>query len=263
MVNVMGKLLRVCVIGDAQQPEFRYALSKIYTGAYVCHSPALEDFLQIETSPDAVALLQSYPGEFSADDIERVIDRNPLSALILVTSSWGEGERRTGFPVKDAIRISWYDFPCWFERQKALFNSGGLSQLSLPRTATDAQRAELDSQNEFPARTGDVFWVFSDSAAQRETLSRFYSSLGAAVWAGSMTSALPEEPQLAQPRRIVAFPDYLSDGVFEKVAQLKALYPNAAIYVIAYQPRVEEIESLRQQGVDAALSPEFYQYAAF
>lgn len=259
----MGKLLRVCVIGDVQQPEFRYALSKIYTGAYVCHSPALEDFLQIETSPDAVALLQSYPGEFSADDIERVIDRNPLSALILVTSSWGEGERRTGFPVKDAIRISWYDFPCWFERQKVLFSSGGLSQLSLPRTATDAQRAELDSQNEFPDRTGDVFGVFSDSAAQRETLSRFYSSLGATVWTGSMTSALQEESQLAQPTRIVAFPDYLSDGAFEKVAQLKAHNPNAAIYVIAYQPRIEEIESLRQQGADAVLSPEFYQYAAF
>ena len=163
----MGKLLRVCVIGNVRQPEFRYALTNIYTGAYICHSAKLDDFFSLESSPDAIVLLQSYPGEFSAASIELVIQRNPLSALVLVSSSWGEGERRTGFPVKDAIRISWYDFPCWFERQKILFNSGCLSQFSLPRTAPDAQRAELDSRNRFPTLSNDVLWVFSNSAVQR------------------------------------------------------------------------------------------------
>lgn len=257
----MGKLLQICVVGDAQQSEFRYALSGINADAHICQSPTLDVFYQ-SSSPDAIVLLQSYPGEFSTADIEQVIQLNPISTLILVTSSWGEGERRTGFPIKDAIRVAWYDFPCWFKRQKDLFNSGNLSQFSLPRTASDAQRAELESQTDYPARNDDVFWVFSDSAVERDTLSRFYALRGAKVWSGGMTAAFPEQSSLAQPTRIVVFPDFLSGDVFKKCAQLKALNPNAAIYAIVYQPRIEDIESLRHYGADVILSPEFYQYAA-
>ncbi len=258
----MGKLLQVCVVGDAKQPEFQYALSNIFNGAYVCYAASTEDFFRLNPSPDVVVILQSYPGEFSIPEMERIIQSNPIASLILVTSSWGEGERRTGTPIKDAIRIAWYDFPCWFKRQKTLFDAGRLSQLSLPLSSSDAQRVELDSQNEFPAKPHDVFWIFSDSAVQRETLSRFYASLGAKVWPGGMTTALPEQSLLAQPTRIVVFPDFLSDDVFKRIAQLKELNPNAAIYVIVYQPRIEDIESLRLHGADEILSPEFYQYAA-
>ena len=182
--------------------------------------------------------------------------------MILITSSWCEGERRTGYPVKDAIRISWYDFPIWFERQKTLFDAGRLSQFSLPLSASDSQRADLDSQIEFPSRTNDVFWIFSDSAVQRETLSRFYASLGAKVWSGGMTAAFPKESQLSQPTRIVVFPDFLSDGVSKRITELRASNPNAAIYVVIYQPRIEEIETLRLSGADEVLSPDLYQYAS-
>lgn len=258
----MGKLLQICVVGDANRPEFQYALSNISNGAYVCYAASIEKFFRLNPSPDVVVLLQSYPGEFSTSEIERIIQSNPIASLILVTSTWGEGERRTGYPVKDAIRVSWYDFRLWFERQKTLFDAGRLSQFSLPLLASDAQRAELDSQNDFPVRKNDVFWVLSDSAVQRETMSRFYASLGAAVWSGGMTSAFPEESQLTQPTQIVVAPDFLTDTLSQRIAELKALYPNAAIYVIVYQPRIEEIESLRSYGADEILSPDFYQYAA-
>lgn len=258
----MGKLLQVCVVGDAERPEFQYALSNISNGAYVCYASSTSDLFRLNPSPDAIILLQSHPGEYSSEDVDKIILNNPIAALILITSSWCEGERRTGYPIKDAIRVPWYDFRLWFERQKTLFDSGRLSQLSLPLSASDAQRAELDSQFAFPARTDDVFWILSDSAVERETLSRFFSSLGATVWSGGMTAALPEESQLAQPTRIVVFPDYLSDDVFKRVAQLKSCCPGAAIYVVVYQPRIEEIESLRQNGADIILSPELYQYVS-
>lgn len=257
----MGKLLQVCVVGAANRPEFQYALSNISTGAYVCYASSALDLFRLNPSPDAIILLQSHPGEYSSEDVDKIIQNNPIVALILITSSWGEGERRTGFPIRDAIRVPWYDFRFWFERQKTLFDAGRLSQFSLPLSASDAQRAELDSKFAFPARTDDVFWILSDSAVQRETLSRFYASVGAAVWSGGMTSAFPDQPQLAAPTRIVVFPDFLSDGVFERVSELKTLYPNASLYVIVYQPRIEEIESLRLCGAEV-LSPELYQYAA-
>lgn len=258
----MGKLLQVCVVGDANRPEFRYALSKISNEAYVCYVSSTNDLFRLNPATDVIVLLQNHPSEYTSEVIDRIIQNNPIAALILATSSWGEGERRTGTPIRNAIRISWYDFRLWFERQKSLWGAGRLSQLSVPLSASDAHRAELDSQYEFPTREGDVFWVLSDSAVQRETLSRFYASVGAAVWSGGMTSPFPDQPQLAAPTRIVVFPDFLSDDVFEKVAQLKAHYSNAAIYVVVYQPRIEEIESLRQNGADEILSPDFYQYAA-
>ena len=258
----MVKLLQVCVVGDAARPEFQYALSNVSSSAYVCYVSSTSDLFRLNPSPDAIILLQSYPGEYCSEDVDKIIQNNPIASLILITSSWCEGERRTGTPIRDAIRVPWYDFRFWFDRQKTLFNAGRLSQLSLPHSASDAQRAELDSQNKFPARTDDVFWIFSDSAVQRETMSRFYDSLGAKVWSGGMTAAFPDDSQLARPTRIVVFPDFLSDSVFERVSELKTLNPNAALYVVVYQPRIEEIESLRQNGADEILSPEFYQYAA-
>lgn len=259
----MGKLLRVCVIGDAQQPEFQYALSNIYKGAYICQCPTLDVFFQMASSPDAVVLLQSYPGEYSLKDVDKIIQFNPIAALILVTSSWGEGERRTGTPIKDAIRIAWYDFPCWFMRQKTLFDAGRLSQLSLPLSASDAQRAELDSRNDFPARTDDVFWVFSNSAIQRKTFSRFYGSLGAKVWSGELNSDVPHEDPLSNPTRIIVVPDFMSNDVLERTAQLKTLNSKTTICVIVYQPRIEEIASLKRHGADLILSQDFYQYSIF
>ena len=258
----MGKLLQVCVIGDANRPEFQYALSNVSTSAYVCYASSTEKYFRLSPSPDVIVLLQSCPGEFSTSEIERVIQSNPIASVILITSSWGEGERRTGVPIRDAIRVPWYDFRPWFEQQKTLFDAGRLSQFSLPLSASDAQRAELDSQFAFPARTDDVFWIFSDSAVQRETMSRCYGSLGAKVWSGGMTAAFPEESQFARPTRIVVFPDFLSDGVFERVSELKTLNPKAALYVIVYQPRIEEIETLRLNGADEVLSPDLYQYAS-
>ncbi len=258
----MGKLLQICVVGDANRPEFQYALSNVSNGAYVCYASSIDCLFRLNPIPDAIVLLQSHPGEYSSESIDRIIQSNPIVSLILVTSSWCEGERRTGTPIRNAIRISWYDFRPWFECQKNLWESGRLSQLSLPLSASDAQRAELDSQNKFPARTGDVFWVLSDSAVQRETLTRFYASLGAKVWTDGMTAAFPEESQFARPTRIVVFPDFLSDCVFSKVAQLKVLNPNAAIYVIVYQPRIEEINSLQSCGADVIISPELYQNAS-
>ena len=258
----MGKLLQICVVGDANQPEFQYALSNVSNGAYVCYASSIEGYFRLNPSPDAVVLLQSYPGEYCSEDVDKIIQNNPLVSLILATSTWSEGERRTGSPIRDAIRVPWYDFRLWFERQKALFNAGRLSQLSVPLSASDAHRAELDSQYEFPVRNNDVFWTLSDSAVQQETLSRFYASLGAQVWSGGMTAQFPEESQLTPPTRIVVAPDFMSDRVVERTAELKTLYPHAKVYVILYQPRIEEIESLRQNGADEILSPEFYQYAA-
>lgn len=258
----MGKLLLACVAGDANQPEFRYALSNVSDSAYVRYASSTEDFFQRYPSPDVIILLQSYPGEYSSAYIDRIIQFNPISSLILITSSWGEGERRTGVPINDAIRIPWYDFRLWFDRQKTLFDAGVLSQLSLPLLASDAQRAELDSQNDFPDRKNDVFWILSDSAVQRETMSRFYSSLGATVWAGGTKEPFSDESQ-PQPTRIVIAPDFLSETVFNRLKELKTQNPDAAVYVIVYQPRLEEIETLRLHGADEIISPEFYQYAAF
>lgn len=258
----MNAMLHISVVGDVNRPEFRYALSKVWSSAFVSQSLSLDLFLSQNASPDVVILLQSYPGEYSDSDIDKIIKTSPLTSLVLLTSSWCEGERRTGFPVREAIRVAWYDFPFWFEYQKTLFSNGSLSQLSLPLSASDAQRAELDSVFKFPANNDCVFWILCDSAAERETLSRFYRSLQASVWAGTMCSEFPCDEKLSAPTRIVIAPDFLSENVERKVNQLRIRYPSATIYAIVSQPRIEEIELLRKQGADEVVSPEFYSYAA-
>ena len=258
----MNALLHISVVGDVNRPEFQYSLSKVWRSAFVSQSLSVEDFLSQNASPDVVVLLQSYPGEYSDSNMGKIIQANPLAATILLTSSWGEGERRTGFPIRDAIRVAWYDFPFWFEIQKTLFSRGRLSQLSLPRCASDAQRSEMDSVFEFPVLKDCVFWILCDSALERETLSRFYSSLQATVWTGGMHSEFPSDGQLSAPTRIVVAPNCLSEDVERKVNQLKALFLSARLYVIVNQPRIEEIKALCKRGADEVISPAFYSYAA-
>ena len=258
----MGKVLRVCIIGKINCPEFNHALKNVYAGSYVCLCSTPEEFIHLDPRPDVIILLQSYPNEFLSSDVDSIIRVNPLACLIMITSSWCLGERRTGKPVTDVIRVSWVDFPCWFERQKTLFDSGKLSELSLPRLATDAQRAELDAQFEYPSRENDVFWVLANSAVQRNTLSRFYESLNAKVVADNLSAETLLSSPTPAPTRVVLAVDSLADNL----AALKILsekYREATFYALIPDPSYEDLETLSNMGADTVLSPDFYQYAAY
>ena len=67
MVNAFGKLLQISVVGDANRPEFRYALSKISDGAFVCCVSSTEEFFRLKP-PSLAARFAGKEAVFKALD---------------------------------------------------------------------------------------------------------------------------------------------------------------------------------------------------
>ncbi len=245
------------IIGKSELPEFQYALSALPRKADSTFFVEIDAAVKSDRQPEVIILLQSFPGEYSQSDCSVLTERFPLAAIILVYSCWGEGERRTGHPLVGVIRIAWYDFPFWFSAEYALFCSGVLSQLSLPSSASDAQRAILDSQQAFPPAIGKKVWICSDTASQRETTARFFRLTQASVWTGGLLDCPAENSGC--PDTILLFPDYLTPAVLSRVSQYRVSFPASQINVLIYQPRLNEINQYLSAGADNVLScnPDF------
>jgi len=94
-----------------------------------------------------VVILQRYPGEHRAKDLERLRRRLPLARYVVILGSWCEGEGRSGEPLPGALRYYWHQWLSSAEDQLRLLRAGENRAWSLPPTATDEDLilAEVDA----------------------------------------------------------------------------------------------------------------------
>lgn len=254
----MGMLRRLAIEGNYALPEFQFALKNNSFSADACYFSNLEELRLSEDAFSVILLLQSRPQERTKESIELLIQKFPLAPIVVVYSDWSEGERRTGFPLEGLIRVPWYNFPLWFDRQYKFFQAGKISQLSLPSGASEAQRAELESLLPFPSEKESNVWIFSDSALRRNTILRFHQSLQANAWA----FGLNDTPDAAAPvpNKMIFALDAVSETSLQIIRSRNKTYRETVMYAIVSQPSLKEAQLLNDAGVKKILSPEIYQY---
>ena len=102
-------LIEILVLGDMRRAEFRAAQRALdATGRVnaVSGAAAAEAALQrLEVRPELIVIAQSYPGEFTAAQVDRLRRHAPLARVVALLGSWCEGELRTGRPWPGAIRL--------------------------------------------------------------------------------------------------------------------------------------------------------------
>ena len=94
------------------------------------------------SSPTAILLVQSRPGQISNHDVERLHALAPLARLVGLLGPWCEGELRTGRPWQGVSRVPWRDWRWRLARELGLGEKQSSTHVRHPRVATEADRLQ-------------------------------------------------------------------------------------------------------------------------
>lgn len=132
-------MVRVLLIGDTSWPEFYPCIRLLadMRGVRIRRRPSLAAAADAPDEHDLVIILQRYPGEHQAKDLERLRNSQPLARFVVILGSWCEGEGRSGEPLPGTLRYYWHQWMSSAQEQLRLLRAGRNRAWSLPPTATD------------------------------------------------------------------------------------------------------------------------------
>lgn len=135
---------QVLLAGRSEREEFQPVKISLNWVARVEEVPDLRkgsmllqkgDFL-----PDLILLVQSYPGEFSASQVDLLRRAAPLAPIGVVLGPWCEGETRSGKPLPGVWRVYWHQWLVRGRLQIERFLQGECPLWGLPTTSIDEER---------------------------------------------------------------------------------------------------------------------------
>ena len=136
--------LVILCVGRVNRLEFREVLPTLEPWGLVIAAPdtraALSQVSQESSTPDVIVVVQSYPGEFTDRQIDRLRRVAPLARFVAVLGTWCEGEMRSGTPWSGAVRVYWHQWAPQCHRELGRLLAGRESLWSLPPTACEEDR---------------------------------------------------------------------------------------------------------------------------
>jgi hypothetical protein len=166
------------LFGDVEHLDFRDAILLVRSSARVDEVG--------DTTPELIVVAQSRPGSVRLADVEQLRRQSPLAGIVALVGTWCEGETRTGRPWPGVLRLYWYEFPVWFQRQLRLRAAGRCPEWSQFDFALPAAASKLLSDCGLPIGGKMSRGVIQLSAASRETADALSDALEltgyATVW---------------------------------------------------------------------------------
>jgi len=153
-------MISILVLGDCRRREFAAARASLDAAGWVVDAASIDEAIASVDAgglgPAVVVIAQSYPGEFSAESLDRLRRRVPLARFVGLLGSWCEGESRSGHPWPGVIRLYWHQWIPRAVRELAELAGGSGSTWALPNTATDEERLLAGSSRPLAASDGLV-----------------------------------------------------------------------------------------------------------
>jgi CheY-like chemotaxis protein len=244
--------LNILFVGDGGRAEFRDARASLNALGRVTPfsdpQRAAAALTAGRSPPDAIVVAQSYPGQFSAEEMDRLRQMAPLARIIALLGSWCEGEQRSGKPWP-ALRVYWHQWPARSARQlRRLLESPGPTW-ALPLTATDEERLLAEAAEPWPERRGLI--VVNAVTVQAEEwlcdacAARGYATVGWLGW---------------RPTRVQGATAAIFDGAGfqdeerDRLAWFSATLRPAPVIALADFPRIEDRQRILAAGAAAMLS---------
>ncbi len=243
----------VLLIGDLLAAEFHAAREALAANGSLTQVPdvpaALAALAAAQCSPAVIVLAQSYPGQVSDADIERLWRAAPLARILSLLGTWCEGEMRTGRPCAGAIRVYWHQWSARWGQERARLKAGQCPTWGLPVTATDEERV-MHPGRAASHRQGLIV-IVSPHPAMAEMLCDACRQMGyATLW----------EPHFQGRPRFQGAQAVVFDGRdcdLEEAAQLTALahaLPGLPILALMDFPRAQDRQRALRHGATAVLS---------
>jgi len=248
--------LTVLFVGDATRAEFRDARASLDALARVVTAESLEDAAARvatgESLPDVIVVAQAYPGQYSAQGIDRLRRLVPLAPLLGLLGAWCEGETRTGKPWPAAIRVYWHQWPARARQELGWLREGIGASWALPITASEEERILAVSEQPFGPGQGRI-GIVSPQFEMQDWLAAACRRRGfTTVWIG--------EPFASQAPAVAAAIFDATDGCgaeSERLRRLVGAVRPARVIALMDFPRAEDRDRLLDAGATAVLSKPF------
>ena len=169
----------IWIVGDWQHTDFSAAV------AWLAESARCERFSDpsepnrgCQSAPHAILLLQSRPGQISANEVEQWHAAAPLARLVALVGPWCEGELRSGQPWPGVVRVPWRAWQTRLPVELGLVQANGAMDPQ-PRTASATDRLECTLQSlKKPADHQTKAIIFTDRKDWFESVADALQTLG-------------------------------------------------------------------------------------
>lgn len=245
--------MTILLVGNTRRREFREVRAAVDAGVRVVEAADLEAASSLlaegEHAFDLIVLAAAYPGQFSAEGVERLRRLSPLSRVVALSGSWCEGELRSGHPVPGAVRVYWHQWGPRIGRESARWLAGLRSSWGLPATATEEERVLTMAEEPCPRRSGLIAVCSGEPDVQEWICDACRRAGYAAVRLRPGDPPLTEQPSAA-----------IFDGSDEPCRQIGDLRRFAAkvrpapVIALLGFPRQEDRDALLAAGASALLS---------
>jgi DNA-binding NarL/FixJ family response regulator len=249
----MDASLSILVIGDQRQPEFSDALSRLARFGRIdaVRDPehAAENLAADQIVPELIVIVQSYPGQYSAELLERLRRASPLSRILALLGSWCEGELRSGQPWPSVVRLYWHQWPARAERELSRLLRGECPSWGLPVTATDEERL-LASQAGSSGSPPRFAAIISRQRTAYEWLAAACRQRGwATVWIKNLHGHHVQGVSAA------VFDSASGDaGQLGEIREFARRFHPARLIVLADFPRIDDLRRMHTTGAAAVLA---------
>lgn len=222
---------------------------------------------------DFFVLCRSFPSEFAPADVERLRRIAPLAPIALVAGTLCEGENRTGAIFPGTRRFypeTWRstgrrEFFRFFAEKAGLFAASPLetwedwrvaearrdAKKERSETAVESalsltlKKTEKSAQPKNPAESVAIF-PGGDAALGRLLLDEF-AERGASVRLGAIRR-LEGFADFSPTRVVVDAVDLAAASLLDELRAIRAAFPSAALDVLGFAPRRDEIEFFEQKS---------------
>lgn len=218
---------------------------------------------------DFFVLCRSFPSEFSPADVERLRRIAPLAPIALVAGTLCEGENRTGATFPGTRRFypeTWRstgrrEFFRFFAESAGLFAASPLETWGDRRVAAvrrSAKGGETASASALtlgkteklarPEKSAEAVAIFpGGDAALGRLLRDVFAERGASVRLGAFRR-LERFADFRPTRVVVDAVDLAAANLLDELRTIRAAFPAAALDLLGFAPRCDEIEFFEQKS---------------
>ena len=248
--------ISILLVGSTERSEFREAGAVLGSLGQVVPATDAESACsaleQGEFAPDVIVVAQAYPGQYSAEAVDRMRRLAPLARVVGLLGSWCEGETRSGQPWPAAVRIYWHQWPAQAAQEIARLRAGTCSTWSLPITSSEEERLLLSAEEPVGKREGRIA-LWTPDFEMQDWLKSACAKRGY-----STTWLLGHRPAPAEAVTAAVFDGNECRGEERaSLEQLAAALGPAPIVALLDFPRVEDRDRALGAGAKAVVSKPF------
>lgn len=205
----------------------------------------------VARAPTIVVLATDAPGRWQLDACIKLARRWPLAVLVAVTTTLGDGRRRSGPLLPGVEEVGWYEFPARLTTWLTDLDAGLPGALGLPATARREERVLQIADGAIRHRSGrwtGVVVAAPDGLAV-EGLADAVSALGHGI-----SSRYTGRPPITDPADIVVWEvAALDQATLAWLRLLTSERPRRHVVVIDTFPRGETALAALRAGAAAVL----------